>query len=39
MLVGASVIVVVATAALLLVDDVRTLRRRGRQPEAAMAAR
>jgi MFS family permease len=38
-LVGAAMIVVVATAAVLFVDDVRTLRSRPRQPEAAMAAR
>jgi hypothetical protein len=38
-LVGAAAIVVVATTAVLLVDDVRTLRRRPRQPEAAIAAR
>lgn len=36
-LLGASAVVVVATAAVLLVDDVRTLRRRELQP--AMAAR
>jgi MFS family permease len=37
-LVGAGVVIVVATALVLLIGEVRTLRRRPAQPEAAIAA-